>query len=73
MKVCNGRQLLIHIDLPDATALTRDQSALMFPPTFEQEAVIPQFIANPTIKFNPNQNNPLYHNQNHNNQPKPII
>ena len=37
MKVCNGRQLLIHIDLPDATALTRDQSALMFPPTFDGE------------------------------------
>ena len=39
----------------------------------QQEAVIPEFIANPTIKFNPNQNNTLYHNQNHNNQPKPII
>ena len=39
----------------------------------EQEAVIPEFIANPTIKFNPNQNNPLYPYQNHNNQPKPII
>ena len=35
----------------------------------EQEAVIPEFIANPIIKFNPNHNNPLYHNQNHNNQP----
>ena len=29
----------------------------------------PEFIANPTIKFNPNQHNTLYHNQNHNNQP----
>ena len=41
--------------------------------TVQQEAVIPEFIANPTIKFNPNQNNPLYPYQNHNNQPKPII
>ena len=42
-------------------------------PAKQQEAVIPQFIANPTIKFNLNHNNTLYHNQNHNNQPKPII
>ena len=38
-------------------------------PNNKQEAVIPEFIANPTIKFNPNQHNTLYHNQNHNNQP----
>ena len=54
----------------------RHQRLLKFWPKtslVEQEAVIPEFIANPTIKFNPNQNNILYHNQNHNNQPKPII